>query len=68
MSVEKAGKKSSPFFFAFEFIFTRLIRKALSTTERELQAIAAHAMIGFKSKPRNGVYKILAALGTPRTL
>ena len=40
---------------------------AFQTTETELKAIAALAMIGLRSNPKNG-YKMPAAIGTPKVL
>ncbi|KAF0134461.1 MAG: hypothetical protein FD145_686 [Candidatus Saganbacteria bacterium] len=44
-----------------------LIISELVTTETELKAMAAPAIIGFKRKPVKG-YKIPAAMGTPNAL
>ena len=42
-------------------------RSALAITDTELKVIAALAMIGLKSSPKNG-YRAPAAMGTPTTL
>ena len=44
-----------------------LIKSELVTTDTELKAMAAPAMMGFKRKPVNG-YKIPAAMGIPSEL
>jgi hypothetical protein len=44
--------------------FSDLSLRLLVTTETELNAIAAPAIIGFNKKPLNG-YKIPAAIGMP---
>ena len=42
-------------------------RKALLTTDTELRLMAAAAIIGLRSIPKNG-YKTPAAIGTPNAL
>src|SRR5688572_31616519 len=46
---------------------TRRSRSALAITDTELNVIAALAIIGLRSKPKNG-YRTPAATGTPSTL
>jgi hypothetical protein len=45
----------------------RRSRKAFNTTETELKLIAAAAIIGLSSNPKNG-YSTPAAIGTPSAL
>ena len=47
-----------------DYIFFALILKLFPTTETELKAIAAAAIIGFNKKPQQG-YNIPAAKGMP---
>ena len=48
-------------------IFTRFSLSALTITDTELKLIAAAAMMGESSKPKNG-YSTPAAMGMPSTL
>ena len=49
------------------YIFTRFNLSAFNITETELKLIAAAAMMGESSRPKNG-YSTPAAIGMPSTL
>jgi len=49
------------------YIFTRFSLSALTMTDTELKLIAAAAIIGESSRPKNG-YSTPAAMGMPSTL
>ena len=51
----------------FSYSFTRFNRSAFITTDTELKLMAAAAMIGESSRPKNG-YSTPAAIGMPSTL
>ena len=55
------------FFGSYLIPLYLLINKELLTTETELRAIAAAAIIGFNKNPKKG-YNIPAAIGIPAQL
>jgi hypothetical protein len=60
-------KDLSPFNVNLIHSFTHFNRKLFATTETELNAIAAPAIMGSKVNPVNG-YNTPAAMGIPNTL
>jgi len=60
-------RRISFFFECFHHSFTFRSLKALPITETELRLIAAPAMMGLSSRPKNG-YSAPAAKGMPRAL